>query len=68
MYAYVGEFNITKYRAAVISWIGVAVGVSTILMPCKVLIKIFYQIQASSWEILDFLQFYKKNMSTAYHI
>ena len=35
MYAYVGEFNVTKYRAAVISWIGVAVGHSTILMPRK---------------------------------
>lgn len=35
MYAYVGEFNVTKHRAAVISWIGVAVGLATILMPRK---------------------------------
>jgi len=44
MYAYVGEFNVTKYRAAVISWIGVAVGLSTISMPCKKENFIFYEL------------------------
>jgi hypothetical protein len=39
MYAYIGEFNVAKYRAAMISWISIAIGISTTFMPRELLVK-----------------------------
>lgn len=48
IYAYVGEFNTMKYRASMISWLCIAIGISTALMPRKYL----YQLKNFSFSFI----------------
>jgi len=50
IYPYVGEFNIDKYRATIISWMTASVGAATIILPATAMWILSYD---WSFEVYD---------------